>query len=88
MNSACSMKSLCARRAVKHMRDEARVLIETVMDMINGTLDNYKRDPHHAPADWVLENWWCTLNAALQVGDQSQCSSDSLETTDHSKREK
>jgi len=67
---------------------EARVLIEAVMDMISGTLDTYARDPMHAPADWLLENWWCTLNAALQVRDEGQGSSDSLETTDHSKREK
>jgi len=49
------------------MHEQARILVETVMDMISGTLDNYEQDPHHAPAAWLLENWWCTLNAALQV---------------------
>jgi hypothetical protein len=94
------------------MNKKARTLIETVMDMISGTLDTYEQDPHHAPASWLLENWWCTLNASLQVvpgtteqtlegdtenltvkrkseiGNQRQGSSDSLEATDHSKREK
>lgn len=70
------------------MNAEARVLIETVMDMLSGTLDTYEKDPHHAPAAWLLENWWCTLNAALQVRDEGQGSSDSFEATDHSKREK
>jgi len=70
------------------MHAEARILIETVMDMISGTLDTYASDPHHAPAAWLLENWWCTLNAALQVRDESQGCSNSFETTDHSKREK
>jgi hypothetical protein len=44
-------------------------LIQAVMDMINGTLETYEKDPHHAPAAWLLENWWCTLNAVLQVRD-------------------
>ena len=73
---------------VMTMNEQQRILVETVMDMISGTLDTYERDPHHAPAAWLLENWWCTLNAALQVRDESQGSSDSLKATDHSKREK
>lgn len=70
------------------MNPEARVLIETVMDMISGTLDNYAKDPHHAPAEWLLENWWCTLNAALQVGNQGDRHSDSFKTTHKTQREK
>lgn len=58
------------------------------MDMISGTLDNYARDPHHAPAAWLLENWWCTLNAALQVGNHGQGEPDSFETAHDTKRKK
>ena len=45
------------------MNDKQLALIETLQDMINGTLDTYEKDPHHAPAKWLLENWWCTLEA-------------------------
>lgn len=38
-------------------------LIEVLQEMISGTLDNYAQDPHHAPASWLLENWWHTLEA-------------------------
>lgn len=70
------------------MNAEARILIETVMDMISGTLDTYARDPHHAPAAWLLENWWCTLNAALQVRNHGESESDSFETAHDTKRKK
>lgn len=68
--------------------EQARVLIETVMDMISGTLDNYARDPHHAPAAWLLENWWCTLNAALQVGDHADSKPNSFKATDEAESKK
>jgi len=45
------------------MNEKQLALIETLQDMINGTLDTYEKDPHHAPAKWLLENWWCTLEA-------------------------
>ena len=35
------------------------------MDSINATLENYERDATFAPADWILENWWCTLEAVI-----------------------
>lgn len=38
-------------------------LIIVLQEMISGTLDNYEADPHHAPAAWLLENWWNTLEA-------------------------
>jgi len=38
------------------MNEKARVLIETVMDMINGTLNNMAEDIWHCPASWLLEN--------------------------------
>lgn len=70
------------------MNTEARVLIETVMDMINGTLEHYERDPHHAPAAWLLENWWCTLNAALQVRDHADSKAYSFKPADKAESEK
>jgi hypothetical protein len=70
------------------MHQKARILIETVMDMINGTLDNMKSDEFHAPAAWILENWWCSLNAALQVGDHRDNKSDSFKTTDETESKK
>ena len=70
------------------MHQEARILIETVMDMINGTLEHYERDPHHAPAAWLLENWWCTLNAALQVRDHAESKTYSFKPTDEAESKK
>lgn len=51
------------------MNEKQVQLIGAVMEMISGTLDNMKEDPFHAPAAWILENWWHTLNAVLQVWD-------------------
>jgi hypothetical protein len=70
------------------MDEKAQVLIETVMDMISGTLDTMKADEFHAPAPWLLENWWCTLNAALQVGNHCDSKANSFEATDHTESEK
>ena len=70
------------------MNPKAKVLIETVMDMINGTLTTMENDKFHAPAPWLLENWWCTLNAALQVGDHFDSKAYSLEATDKTESEK
>jgi len=70
------------------MLEQQRVLIETVMDMINGTLEHYERDPHHAPAAWLLENWWCTLNAALQVRDHADSKPYSFKPTDEAESKK
>lgn len=49
------------------MNDKQSTLIKTVMEMINDTLDNYQKDEHHAPADWLLENWWATLQCVLNL---------------------
>lgn len=38
-------------------------LIAVLQEMISGTLDTYAEDPTHAPAAWLLENWWNTLEA-------------------------
>lgn len=37
-------------------------LIAVVQEMIDGTLKIMKDDPFHCPADWLLENWWNTLD--------------------------
>jgi hypothetical protein len=47
------------------MNEKQLLLIRGVMDSINGTLELYEKDSTHAPADWLLENWWCTLEAAI-----------------------
>jgi hypothetical protein len=70
------------------MNEKARVLIETVMDMLNGTLDTMKEDKFHAPAAWLLENWWCSLNAALQVGNHCDSKANSFEATDQTESKK
>ena len=70
------------------MNEKAKVLIETVMDMISGTLDNMSNDKFHAPAPWLLENWWCSLNAALQVGDQFESKPNSFKATDEAESKK
>ena len=70
------------------MNEKEQILVETVMDMLSGTAENMIRDPYHAPALWLIENWWHTLNAALQVGDQFDSKAYSLEATDHTESEK
>ena len=47
------------------MNDKQQELLSAVMDMISDTLDNYEKDEHHAPAAWLLENWWNTLQVIL-----------------------
>ena len=42
-------------------------LIRAVQDMIDTTLNLYKTDEHHAPAPWLLENWWATLEVVLSL---------------------
>lgn len=49
------------------MNEKQHDLISTVMDMISDTLDNYEKDEHHAPAAWLLENWWCSLQACVTI---------------------
>ena len=44
------------------MRENNVELIQRVMDGINHTLGLYAEDWHHAPADWLLEQWWSILN--------------------------
>ena len=70
------------------MNEEEQMLIETVMDMISGTLDTMKEDEFHAPAPWLLENWWHTLNAALQVGNHLDNKSNSFKATDEAESKK
>jgi hypothetical protein len=70
------------------MNEKEQVLVETVMDMISGTLDTMKADEFHAPAPWLLENWWCTLNAALQVGDHADSKLNSFKATDEAESKK
>lgn len=70
------------------MNKKSRILIETVMEMLSGTLDNMAKDEFHAPAPWLLENWWHTLNAALQVGNHLENKSNSFKATDKTESKK
>jgi hypothetical protein len=70
------------------MNEKARVLVETVMDMLAGTAENMIRDPYHAPALWLIENWWHSLNAALQVGDHADSKLNSFKPTDEAESKK
>jgi hypothetical protein len=74
------------------MNQKQRELIEVVQEMIDGTLMHYDEDPTHAPAKWLLMNWWHTLNAVLvmesEVGNQFDSKANSLKATDHTESEK
>lgn len=64
--------TLCLQsvRGVALMNEKQILLIRGVMDSINGTLEMYEKDATHAPADWLLENWWYTLEAAISFRDK------------------
>lgn len=49
------------------IEEKQRELIAAVMEMIDTTLNLYKEDEHHAPAAWLLENWWATLHVVLSL---------------------
>ena len=49
------------------MNQKQELLILTVMEMIGDTIDNYAKDEFHAPPTWILENWWSTLNTAIEI---------------------
>ena len=73
------------------VNEKARHLVTVVMEMIDGTLITMEEEPFHAPAPWLLENWWNALNAALavsEVGDHGNSKSNSLEPTDQTESEK
>ena len=72
------------------MNQEQQDLIAVVMEMISGTLNHYEEDPHHAPAKWLLMNWWHTLNAVLhlEVRDQFDSNPNSFEATDETESKK
>ena len=80
--------SIMCAGSVSEMDERAVILIGTVMEMIDGTLTNMAEDKFHAPAPWVLENWWHTLNAALQVGYHRDSKSNSLKATDEAESKK
>lgn len=72
------------------MNQEQEDLIAVVMEMISGTLNHYDEDPHHAPAKWLLMNWWHTLNAVLtlEVRDQFDSNPNSFKATDETESKK
>lgn len=52
------------------MNEKQMILMRGVMDSINATLEMYEQDATHAPADWLLENWWHTLEAIISFRDK------------------
>lgn len=42
-------------------------LIQGVQDILNGILENMEKDEFHAPAPWLLENLWATLEAVKRA---------------------
>ena len=44
------------------MTERAVLLIEVVMDMIDGSCNTMDEDEFYAVPKWILENWWATLN--------------------------
>lgn len=52
------------------MNERQLILLRGVMDSINATLEMYEKDATHAPADWLLENWWNTIEAAISFRDK------------------
>jgi len=49
------------------MNQQQHALIVAAQDMVAGILEVMKEDPYHAPADWVLENIWNTLEAVKRA---------------------
>jgi len=76
------------------MNQEQIDLVCVVMEMIGGTIDHMDEDQFHAPAKWVLNNWWHTLNVVLtmegrsEVGNQADTKLNSLEATDQTESKK
>ena len=44
------------------MTERAVLLVEVVMDMIDGSCNTMDEDEFYAVPKWILENWWATLN--------------------------
>lgn len=55
-------------------------LVIVVQEMIDGTLAIMKDDPFHCPADWLLENWWNTLDIVRREITSALCEAPSAET--------
>ena len=51
------------------MNEKQLLLLRGVMDSINATLELYEKDATHAPAGWILENWWATLEVVRTLRD-------------------
>ena len=49
--------------SVAAVNEQQLHLLQGAQDMINGILENMEADKYHAPADWILENIWNTLEA-------------------------
>lgn len=63
---ATDAKSTLIRESIT-LNEKQNWLIMGVQDTINGILENMRKDPFYAPADWILENLWNTLQAVRDM---------------------
>lgn len=63
---ATDAMSILTRESIA-LNEKQNWLIRGVQDTINGILENMKKDPFYAPADWVLENLWNTLQVVRDM---------------------
>lgn len=52
---------------VMRLNEKQLHLIQGVQDILNGILENMEKDEFHAPAPWLLENLWATLEAVKRA---------------------
>ena len=55
------------------MSERAALLLDVVMDMINGSLELMSEDKFHSPPTWILENWWNTLSLVRREITSESC---------------
>lgn len=55
------------RGGVLRVNEKQLHLIQGVQDILNGILENMEKDEFHAPAPWLLENLWATLEAVKRA---------------------
>lgn len=48
---------------VKTMNERQWELLCSIQDILSGILQNMDRDAYHAPAPWLLENLWHSIEA-------------------------
>lgn len=65
------------------MTARALLLVEVVMDMIDGSCNTMDQDEFYAVPKWILENWWATLNLVRgELTSSSPCEEPSVPSAD------